>query len=243
MSIFVVSDIHGMYDEFEQLLEKWDQQSDLVILGDLADRGPRSLDVIYKVIELKEEYGDKVHFIMGNHDEMLLEYIEQREEKVGRYMRNGGDKTITSLFAPLHIDIDKLTEEEQLELLRDAYEDELSFIRNAPRFEIIGNVLFTHAGFDSTLEDFKNTTDNDFVWIRKHYESPNPTPYVNVFGHTPANYIHERFDIWLSEDKRYIAVDGGCVYGGQLNGLLLSEDGEVLETYVVPSSIVAEEAK
>ncbi len=240
MSIFVVSDIHGMYDEFEQLLQHWDQKSELVILGDLADRGPKSLDVIYKVIELKEQFGHQVHFLKGNHDEMLLEYIEQREEKLGRFIRNGGATTIASLFEPIHIDINQFTEVEQVEFLRHAYEDELTFIANAPCYEIIHNVLFTHAGFDTTLEDFYNTSSVDFIWIRRHFDKPNPTPYVNVFGHTPVHMIHDACDVWVSEDKRYIGIDGGCVYGGQLNGVLLSDEGELLKTYSIPSSIARE---
>lgn len=54
---------------------------------------------------------------------------------------------------------------------------------------------------------------------------------MNVFGHTPLQYIHESSDIWLSEDRKYIGVDGGCYMGGQLNGLHISETGEVLNRY------------
>ena len=39
--------------------------------------------------------------------------------------------------------------------------------------------------------------------------------------------------MWMSEDGSYIGVDGGCVFGGQLNVIVIviSEKREVLERY------------
>lgn len=73
-NILIVSDIHGHFKQFEELLTYWNQEDTLVILGDLIDRGPDSLKVIEKVIELKQIYEDKVIFVKGNHEEMLLNF-------------------------------------------------------------------------------------------------------------------------------------------------------------------------
>lgn len=94
-----------------------------------------------------------------------------------------------------------------------------------------------HAGFESNSSNLADTTDNDFLWIRDHYERPNQTPYVNVFGHTPTKLIHKTDDVWVSEDHTYIGIDGGCVYGGQLNGVLLTDQGEIVETYSVKGEV------
>ena len=37
--------------------------------------------------------------------------------------------------------------------------------------------------------------------------------------------------MWMSDDDSYIGVDGGCVFGGQLNAIVISEKGDVLERY------------
>ena len=75
MNLFVISDIHDMYKPLEQLLQHWNLQDKLVILGDLVDRGPQSLEVVRKVMALKETYGDQIIFCKGNHEELLLDYM------------------------------------------------------------------------------------------------------------------------------------------------------------------------
>lgn len=233
MNLFVVSDIHGMYKQFEQMLTHWDKESTLVILGDLIDRGPQSLDVIHKAMELKHTYGEQVIFCKGNHEDMLLNYIEQPEMNYERYFRNGGLETMVSFFESLSQDIKDVNELEQAYIVKENFKDELAFLESAKLHAVVGDVLFTHAGFDSANTDFTITTDRDFLWIREHFLKENGTPYVNVFGHTPLKYIHESNEVWQSADGKYVAIDGGCYFSGQLNGVLLSERGEVLEIYIV----------
>ena len=233
MNYFVVSDIHGMYKQFEQLLTHWDKESTLVILGDLIDRGPQILEVIHKVMALKETYGEQVIFCKGNHEDMLLNYINQPEGNHERYFRNGGLVTMESLFEHLPMNIQDFNEVEQAYIIKDNFKEELDFLNQGELYKVVGNILFTHAGFDSTHTDFTKTTMLDFIWIREHYLKENLTPYVNVFGHTPLKYIHESNEIWMSEDGKYIAIDGGCYFSGRLNAILISDCGKVLETFFV----------
>ena len=43
-SIYIMSDIHGLYDRYEAMLKKIDLKEDdrLYVLGDVIDRGPDS---------------------------------------------------------------------------------------------------------------------------------------------------------------------------------------------------------
>ena len=230
--IFVTSDIHGHIKHFEQLLTNWDTADQLVILGDLIDRGPESLTVIRKVMALCEQYGDQVLFIKGNHEDMLINFLNAPFEKQENYYRNGGLETLSSFFKPLQLDIPSSLEE-VVELISAHYSKELSFIENAPHVYTIGNILFTHAGFNSAFEDYTQTTEREFIWIRKHYEMPNRTPFVNIFGHTPIKYINGQHDILVNQEKNYIAIDGGCYMTGQLNGIELYENGEIAKQYKV----------
>ena len=229
-NILVISDIHGHYEEFEQLLNNWNKQDKLIILGDLIDRGPNSLRVIDKVMALKEIYGELVTFIKGNHEDMLLNYLQNPIEKRENYYINGGKETMQNFLAPLSsLLID--SNEDEVNYVLSHYQSQLQFLSEAPLYQIIGDILFTHAGFNSQFDTLEQTTERDFIWIRKHYLTTNQTPFINVFGHTPTKYIHDSNDIWISDDKRYIAIDGGCYMSGQLNAVLLNPKGDLLETY------------
>ena len=140
-------------------------------------------------------------------------------------------KSFLAPFSTIHFE----SNEEEVHYVLSHYDEQLQFLSEAPLYDIIGDVLFTHAGYNSQFDILKQTTDRDFIWIRKHYLNKNITPFINVFGHTPTKYIHDSNDIWVSKDKRYIAIDCGCYMSGQLNAVLLSQNGEILDTYTTHS--------
>ena len=79
MSTYVISDLHGAYDEFHNLLDKirfqFDGSDSLYLLGDYGDWGSKSMETIRFVKRLDERYGF-VHCLMGNHEMMFLSAIE-----------------------------------------------------------------------------------------------------------------------------------------------------------------------
>ena len=237
MRLFVVSDIHGMFEQFEQLLTHWKPEDKLVLLGDLVDRGPQSLQVVRKVMQLKETYEEQIVYCMGNHDQMFLNYIASPMINRMLYFPHGGRQTMASFLNTAPSAMKELNAIEQAYYVQENFQKEISFLESGQLNAIIGKVLLTHAGFESTSSDLADTTDDDFLWIRDHYLQPNQTNFINIFGHTPTRYIHQSDDIWVSTNQTYIGIDGGCVFGGQLNAVLLTEQGTIIETFSIKGEV------
>lgn len=233
MRLFVISDIHGMYDAFEQLLTHWHKDDKLVLLGDLVDRGPQSLDVIRKVMALQETYGEQVIYCTGNHDQMFLHFLASPLIQRVFYFPHGGRETLQSFLSDAPDNVKAFNAVEQAHYIQQHFKQELAFLQRGKLYDIIGHVLLTHAGFESYYADLAYSTEDDFLWIREHYKQRNKPPYVNIFGHTPTRQIHGSDDIWVSEGGKYIAIDGGCVFGGQLNAVLIDDSGRIVSTYAV----------
>ena len=188
---------------------------------------------------LKETYGEQLIFCKGNHEDMLLNYIDQPEVHQERYLRNGGIETMVSFFEQLPTNIEDFNVLEQAYIIKENFKKELEFLNQGMLYRVEGDVLFTHAGFDSANADFTVTTERDYIWIREHYLKENLTPYVNVFGHTPLKYIHGSDEVWMSKDCKFIAIDGGCYFSGRLNAIVISDRGEVLEKLFVEGSNIS----
>lgn len=79
MATYVISDIHGAFDEFQQLLDKirfqYDGSDTLYLLGDYCDWGEKSMDALQMVKQMDEDY-PFVHCLMGNHELMFLSAME-----------------------------------------------------------------------------------------------------------------------------------------------------------------------
>ncbi|MDZ4975887.1 fructose-bisphosphatase class III, partial [Clostridium perfringens] len=73
MSIYAMSDLHGCYNKFINMINLIDfnEPDELYILGDIFDRGPNPLGILDYLLGHKN-----ITFIKGNHEKMLEEYFE-----------------------------------------------------------------------------------------------------------------------------------------------------------------------
>lgn len=222
--VFVISDIHGEFAMMEKMLEKWDpKEEQLIILGDLADRGPNSKATIERAYHLVQTKGAIV--LKGNHDDMLEKYLEDPVRNEALYYMNGGGETIKSLLGEAKL---RRNHQENAKAIKEKYPWLLPFLKSMRYYYEWADYLFVHAGVDLTLEDWRDSTKRDFIWIREgFYDQKNNTKKTIIFGHSVTANLHRQYgnyDIWQSGDG-LIGIDGGAVYGGKLHALVLSKEG------------------
>lgn len=120
MATYAIGDVQGCFDELQQLLEKMGfgvKKDRLWFVGDLVNRGPKSLEVLRFVRAL----GDRAVTVLGNHD---LHLVAQHEG----FERGRKDDT----FA------DVLGAREAKELV--------AWVRTRPMMHVEGEHAMVHAG-------------------------------------------------------------------------------------------------
>ncbi|WAA13377.1 metallophosphoesterase family protein [Fervidibacillus halotolerans] len=227
----VISDIHGCFDEFMELLDLVEYtvgKDRLILLGDYVDRGPKSKEVVQYVLELEKK--DEVIILKGNHDERFVSLVERENPTVREmFFKYGGYETLKSYvpnFSMEHFD-------EAVDFIRQEYRHHIEFLNRTKLYFEDDHFIYVHAGLNPKFKDWKQQPVPDFYTIRETFlQGTVDTEKRIVFGHTATPLIHESGDIWMSGEK--IGIDGGCVFGYQLNCLEIGNEGKLTQ-YEVPS--------
>lgn len=222
--LFIVGDIHGEYQLLEKLLKHWDQDKEqLIFLGDIADRGPDCKKCLLTVQKLVNE--KQAIWISGNHEDILLQWLNEPEENFEWYLRNGGQATMESLIYTGVLA--EMSPSEMAATIKSNYPELIEMIQNLPLYYETDYCICVHAGLNFALEDWRETSRRDFLWIRDPFhQGKNTLDKYIIFGHTPVQSLHNHlFDthFWYADKK--ICIDGGAVYNGALHGLVISPEG------------------
>ncbi len=237
--IIAVSDIHGCVDLLEGVLKKinYTNEDNLIIVGDIIEKGPKSLDTVRYILKLKET-NPNVYAAMGN-----LEYgkignffdcSEQGNEAFlkGLYWSKNVWKNgfFLDMFNELGIDMDMLdmsTIPDLKKLLIKEYGRELEFLRELPTILMCGNFIFVHAGIDT--EDEKELIASEafkYLKIDAFMKKGLSFKKCVVVGHWPTCLYYDtesNLNPCFDYNGHIISIDGGCALkmGAQLNALLI----------------------
>lgn len=208
----VIGDIHGQINCLDSLLSKIDQNfpaSRLVFVGDYIDRGDHSAEVLTRLFELSKSKSETV-FLMGNHEEMMLSFLDNPARSGNHWLRFGGLQTMASFGAF------RLSEHNTAEALIEA-RDQLSillpeglenWLSGLPRLWQSGNVAVVHAGADParSLEDQDHKT---LTWGHADFgKLPRKDGVWIAHGHTIVDIPKEQNGV--------ISLDTGAYATGRL---------------------------
>lgn len=209
--IFAIGDIHGCYNSFQQLVEQKIElrSSDkLILLGDYIDRGYQCKEVIDFIID-KQNKGFNIIPLMGNHETMLLNTIND-EAELSKWIINGGSETLKSFNVKSPKEIDQVY---------------IDFFNSLSFYYAHDDFLFVHAGFN---DDVNNPFDDKSLMIwecRKVYNNPALKNKTIIHGHRPIKAAD--CDERIHSNSNVINIDTGCVYSdrpgyGRLTSLELN---------------------
>ncbi|WP_100373484.1 bis(5'-nucleosyl)-tetraphosphatase PrpE [Bacillus sp. FJAT-45037] len=224
MKIDCIGDIHGCYEELLTLLHKLGykkaktgyvhpDQRKLAFVGDLTDRGPRSLDVIKIVSELVSN--GLAYYVPGNHCDKLYRYFLGRNVQE----KHGLETTVSELNELAKGEFDNI---------RAQF---MGLVEQSPHYHILdhGRLVIAHAGIQAKDIGVQNKRVQTFVLYgditgEKHADgSPVRRDWAQhydgsafvVYGHTPVS--EARFI------NHTVNIDTGCVFGGTLTALRYPE--------------------
>jgi serine/threonine protein phosphatase 1 len=176
---------------------------EMVFLGDYIDRGPDSSGVVSFLIELKASLSEnKLVFLKGNHEDMLLSYLELSGQHGKMFLLNGGWATVQSYG----LTADNPSPNRLHTAMPPAH---LQFYQSLESYYLTEPYLCVHAGIHP-LKSLEEQTDEELLWIRDPFlHSSHTLPYTILFGHTPQHAV-------LYHLPYKIGLDTGLVYGNML---------------------------
>jgi serine/threonine protein phosphatase 1 len=219
MKTYCISDIHGQAETLIKLLNKFDIEQRFIFLGDYIDRGPESKGVLDILMNLPSK---NVIFLKGNHEDMLLRWLDNKIDPL-QWFQNGGYDTIISYgYIPTGENLDDIRKD-----FKKTFYNHLVFLNNLKLYYEDEKFIYVHAGINPKLSNWRKDKENSYIRIReKFYNYPHNEEKTIIFGHTQTKELGmEDNDIWFGDKK--ICIDGGAAngYGHNLNCLEINERG------------------
>jgi serine/threonine protein phosphatase 1 len=223
--VVAVGDVHGCAGHLEAMYQALaedvgrlrPEETTCILLGDLVDRGPDSLDCLGLAADglqafLRNTPVEDIR-LLGNHDAWLKQAVlgSLSEEDARVWAHNGGDAT----FASFGILSPAGAEELCAAIRGKAPAEVVTLLGSMALNHRVGDLLFVHAGVDPRrpLEDQSEHTQ---LWIRDAFLHAEDWPFevLVVHGHT-IDVPHGEPEIFAHR----IGIDTGAFASGVLTAI------------------------
>lgn len=206
----VIGDVHGCLPVLERILQQVPQDHRIILAGDYIDRGEQSAEVLRYLSRRPD-----LTCLMGNHEDMLLRFLQDPGREGGRWIRNGGLQTLASFGirgARAQMTREELTDCRNR--LQAAMGEELTgWVAGLENAVLSGNVLAVHAGADPRAAP-EEQSEETLMWGHPDFfRFPRRDGIWVVHGHTIVSEA-------VAEQGR-IAIDTGAYATGTLSAVCL----------------------
>lgn len=226
--VMVFGDVHGCYSALRELLpEQLDERTKYIFSGDMLERGLENREVLDFVLAHCRD--KNVTFVMGNHDQWMLEWAtdSMEKDKKGRtHEPRSFDKMITELTKGVNsLELEKMKKE-----IREAFR---RFVQAYP-FSFHGKKYFVCHGGLPSVPQMTLISANELMRGVGSYEFPIDNMYetnyalhrtqdfVQIHGHRCASqYDAESYDGL----EHSVSLDGHVEVGGSLKACVIEPDG------------------
>lgn len=221
--VLMIGDLHGQFNllfELDRLIEAAHLGWPVVFLGDYIDRGEQSGEVLKLLMKASSGGKPAVTCLMGNHERMLLDFLDDPARKALRWLYNGGLQTLASfgVAMPRGGTGDAAACTDLRDRLAEAMgPDMINWLRTLPLTWRSGNVWAVHAGADPGKPMDEQASDV-LLWGHPEFlRKPRLDGQWVVHGHTMVDAPH------MSNSR--IALDTGAYATGRLSAAAISPEG------------------
>ncbi len=226
MATYVISDIHGEYEKFENLLKKicLKDEDTLYILGDILDRGPHPIKTLLKIMEMPN-----VICIVGNHELMAIDCLKFLIREITDQSIDSLDTEMLDNLVTWQYNGSKSTIDEFRALSPERRQDVIDFLGEFLIYEEVKvggkDFLLVHAGLGnfSPEKEMEDYSLHDLIWERADYGIKYFEDKYVVSGHTPTQLIEENpRPGYIYKANNHIAIDCGAHHpNGRLAAICL----------------------
>lgn len=202
MRYFIFSDTHGNFTALKKALDdagydKNNKNHWLISAGDLFDRGKENIEIFEFLSSIEQKT-----MILGNHDQFLLDILNDNFSELSWNCRNNGLTTTLAAFSNIREEyLYSISEKDNFSV---GFKISTVIQRNFPKLKkfldsmvdviMIDKNIITHAGFQKFYRywDYKSnnrTVTKNFIEKAEKWE----LDYTFIFGHWHAFDLNESF--------------------------------------------------
>ena len=228
--IYAVGDVHGRADLLAALFDQiradraerrpTGERPLVVFLGDYIDRGAQSRQVIDQLIAFASDPGFEARFLLGNHEDAMIDYHEGRISGVG-WGNHGGGMTLLSYGVTPPTRPSRQAWSSRRDDFRAAVPSSHRQFLNELEFMVQEeHLLFVHAGIRPGIA-LQDQAKRDLLWIRSEFlEVERADCWLVVHGHTPKSEAYA--------GPGRLCLDSGGYLTGRLTAAVFDGDAVML---------------